>query len=176
MIGNDRRFHMNTLNSVAADSENTSQPSIWALAIKFMFRVLNSYILTTVVGPLEEFKIIQSNLCDRYNDETRAKGRQLWTRTMAAYHATCSHRDTVKLAHPGREHAPASTIMPRAAGRQSGQRRPPRRGGQAKKSSNDPDGGDGEPPRPPRSLPSSRPRTPPFRYSLTRPVIAGGAR
>ena len=167
---------MNTLNSVPADSENTSQPSIWALTIEVMFRLLNSYILTTVVGPLEEFKIIQSNLCERYNAETRAKGRQLRTRTMAAYHATCSHRDTVKLAHPGREHAPAGTIMTHTTGRQSGQRRPPRRGSQAKKPSNDPDGGDGEPPRPSRGLPSSRHPLPPLRHNLTRPVIAGGTR
>ena len=156
---------MHTSNSVPADSENTSQPSIWALTIGFMFGLLNSYILTTVVGPLAEFKIIQSNLCEWYNAETRAKGRQLWTRTVAAYHDMRFHRGIITLAHPGREHAPAGTIMPHAAGRQSGQRRAPRRGGQAKKASNDPDGGDGEPPRPPRSLPSSRHPLPPSRHN-----------
>lgn len=164
---------MNPSNSVPADSENTSQPSFWALTIEFMFRLLNSYILIATLGPLEEFKIIQSNCCERYNAETRAKGRQLRTLTVEAYHATrfCG---IAKPVHPVSPHAPTVATIPHATGRQSGQRRTPRRGGQAKKPSNDPDGGDGEPPRPSRGLFSSRHPLLPLRHNLTRPVISGG--
>ncbi len=168
---------MHTSNSVPADSENTSPLStLWALTIRVTLSLLRFFAWEWIPGAANEFGLIHSARCERHNAEIRANSRQLWTRTLAAYHATRFHRGITKLAHPGREHSPASTIMTHATGRQSGQRRTPRRGGQAKKTSNDPDGGDGEPPRPPHSLPSSRPRTPPFRHSLTRPVITGGAR
>ena len=166
---------MNTSNTIPADGKNTSPPSIWALIIEFMVSLLTSYFLIATLGPLEEFGLIPSKHCDQCNAKTRAKGRQLRDLTVETCRAT-RFWDIDKLAHSCREHAPASTIMPHAAGRQSGQRRTPRRGGQAKKASNDPDGGDGEPPRPSRSFSSSRQHTPPFRHSLTHPVVTGGAR
>ena len=175
--GNDWRFHMNTSNTIPADSKNTSTPSTFReLAIKVTLGLLKFFAGGWVLGALNEFGLIHSDRCDRHNAEIRANSRQLWTRTVAAYHAT-RFWDIAKLAHSGREHAPASTIMPHAAGRQSGQRRTPRRGGQAKKASNDPDGGDGEPPRPPRSFSSSRQHSPHLHIDFTRPLtFAGGAR
>ena len=166
---------MNTSNTIPANSEHTSQPSIWGRAIEFMVSLLTSYFLIATLGPLEEFGLIPSKHCDQCNAKTRAKGRQLRDLTVETCRAT-RFWDIAKLAHSCREHTPASTIMTHAAGRQSGQRRTPRRGGQAKKPSNDPDGGDGEPPRPSRSFSSSRQHTPPFRHSLTHPVVTGGAR
>ena len=166
---------MNTSNTIPANSERTSPPSIWASIVGFMVSLLKSSLLIATLGPLEEFGLIPSNHCDRRNAETRAKGRQLRDLTVETCRAT-RFWDIAKLAHPGRERVPAGAIMPHAAGRQSGRRRTPRRGGQAKKASNDPDGGDGEPPRPSYSLCSSRHPLPPLRHNLTRPVIAGGAR
>ncbi len=173
--GNDWRFHMNTSNTIPADGKNTSPPSIWALIIEFMVSLLTSYFLIATLGPLEEFGLIPSKHCDQRNAKTRAKGSQLRDLTVGTCRAT-RFWDIAKPAHSCREHTPASTIMTHATGRQSGQRRTPRHGGQAKKPSNDPDGGDGEPPRPSRGLPSSRHPLPPLRHNLTRPVIAGGTR
>ncbi len=176
--GNDWKFHMNTSITIPADSKNTSPPpTLWALIIGIVSAMLRFYTWEWVPGLLKAFGFIRSDRCERHNAEIRANSRQLWTRTVAAYHATRFHRGIAKLAYPGREHAPASTIMTHATGRQSGQRRTPRRGGQAKKASNDPDGGDGEPPRPPRSLHSSRHHSPPFHLEFTRPLtLAVGAR
>ena len=168
---------MNTSNTIPADGKNTSPPSTFReLAIKITLGLLKFFAGGWVLGALNEFGLIHSDRCDRNNAEIRANSGQLWTRTVAAYHATHFHRGIMVPAHSCREHVPASTIMPHAAGRQSGQRRTPRHGGQAKKPSNDPDGGDGEPPRPSRSFSSSRQHTPPFRHSLTHPVVTGGAR
>jgi hypothetical protein len=168
---------MNTSNTIPADGKNTSPPSIWAFIIEFMVSLLTSYFLIATLGPLEEFGLIPSKHCDQRNAKTRAKGSQLRDLTVETCRATrfWDIAKIAKLAHSCREHAPASTIMPHAAGRQSGQRRTPRRGGQAKKASNDPDGGDGEPPQPPHGLFSSRHPLLPLRHNLTRPVIAGGA-
>ena len=166
---------MNTSNTIPANSEHTSQPSIWGRAIEFMVSLLTSYFLIATLGPLEEFGLIPSKHCDQCNAKTRAKGRQLRDHVVEVCHAP-RFWGIAKPIHPVSPRAPTVATIPHATGRQSGQRRTPRRGGQAKKPSNDPDGGDGEPPRPSHSLPSSRPRTPPFRHSLTHPVIAGGAR
>ena len=166
---------MNTSNTIPADGKNTSPPSIWASIMEFMVSLLKSYFLIATLGPLEEFGLIPSKHCDQCNAKTRAKGRQLRDLTVETCRAT-RFWDIAKLAHSCREHVPASTIMPHTTGRQSGRRRTPRRGDQAKKASNDPDGGDGEPPRTPHGLFSSRHPLPPLRHNLTRPVIAGGAR
>ena len=170
--------HMNTSNSVPANSEIASPPALlWEWIAKVLLPLLWAYVLLATRGGLEEFGILKTNLCERYNAKIRANSRRLWTRTVAAYHDTRFHRGVTKLVHPGREHASAGTIMTHATGRQSGQRRTPRRGGQAKKASNDPDGGDGEPPRPPRSLHSSRHHAPYPHTDSTRTLIfAGGDR
>ena len=173
---------MHTSNSVPADSENTSPFSIvwailWAWSVSVLLLMLRFYAWDWVVGALKEFGFIHSDRCERHNAEIRANSRQLWTRTVTAFRDMRSHRDINMPAHQNSPRSSASTRMTAsAAGRQSGKRRISRHGGQAKKASNDPDGGDGEPPRPSHSLSSSRPRTPPLRHRLTRPVIAGGAR
>jgi hypothetical protein len=171
---------MNTSNSVPADSENTSRLSIvrsliWEWIIKLLFPMLQIYAGGWVSGALNESGIIRSNRFNQRCANIREDTRQLWTRTVAVFHGMRPHHNVDMPTQQNGPRSSASTIMTHAKGRQSGQRRTPRRGGQAKKSSNDPDGGDGEPPRPSHGLPSSRPRTPPFRHSLTRPVIAGGA-
>ncbi|MHB0888767.1 hypothetical protein [Acidithiobacillus sp.] len=67
------------------------------------------------------------------------------------------------------------TTITHCTGRQSGRRRTHGGGGQTKKASDDPDGGDGEPPRPRRPRSPHSPTTP-LRHSLTHSLInAGGA-
>ncbi|MBU2855929.1 hypothetical protein HF289_03255 [Acidithiobacillus ferrooxidans] len=167
---------MNTSNSVPADSEIASPPALlWEWTAKVLLPLLWAYVLLATRGGLEEFGILKTNLCERYNAKIRANGKLLWGRTIATYRDMRSPRGVTRLVHRYLPRSSAVTMMPRAAGRQSGQRRTPRKGGQAKKASNDPDGGDGEPPRPPRSLPSSRHHAPHLYSSLTRSLIAEGA-
>ena len=173
---------MNPSNRVPANNDPTSPlggvPAIiQAWFISVLLPMLRFFAWDWVPGAAHEFGLIRSDPCGRHNAEIRANSRQLWTRTVAAFHDMRFHRNITGSTHPGRERAPACAIMPHAAGRQSGQRRTPRRGGQAKKASNDPDGGDGEPPRPPHSLHSSRHHALyPHTDSTHRPLIfAGGA-
>ena len=167
---------MNTSNTIPANREHTSPPSIWGRAIAFMVSLVKSFSLIATIGPLEEFGLLSSKHCDQCNAKTRATGRQLRDHVVEVCHAP-RFWGIAKPIHPVSPRAPTVATIPHATGRQSGQRRTPRHGGQAKKPSNDPDGGDGEPPRPSRSFSSSRQHSPHLHIDFTRPLtFAGGAR
>ena len=169
---------MNTSNSVPANSEIASPPAfLWAWFVLFVLPLLRFFGGEWALGALHEFGVIRSDRCERHNAQIRTNSKRLWIRTVAAFRQSRFHRGITKLSHQDRARSSAGAMVAtRAAGRQSGQRRAPRKGGQAKKAANDP--GDGEPPRPPHRLPFSLDHTPPLRHilTLTRPLIFGSVR